>query len=318
MHISHVLKINMRITLGTNQAHLGLRRNDRQPRYRGACSSLLHAARSVYTGAHGSDATYAAAFTLPSHASQTHHHLFTPGYQAAAGYLVKPRTVPLKLLTTSLVARPSPYLTSHLTMAGKFFEDLWESIFTPGPTPTLLIATNASFAALQLLFFALFIGTYSIHFVILSFLTGGLWYGINWFAREIRIAQKAEEEAKRIRAERRGSQKEAGDGDQADVDTGDETEVEVNEDTQKQTDGLAKQDKNTVLVDRPDREQTPQAAASVVGGGPAAASTTGAETRLAPLVDDALKQRKGGLGESTGDLSTDSEWDKLSEDSGER
>ena len=203
-------------------------------------------------------------------------------------------------------------------MAGKFFEDLWESIFTPGPTPTLLIATNASFAALQLLFFALFIGTYSIHFVILSFLTGGLWYGINWFAREIRIAQKAEEEAKRIRAERRGSQKEVGDGDQADVDTGDETEVEINEDTQKQTDGLAKHDKSTVLMDRPDREQTPQAAASVAAGGPAAASTTGAQTRLAPLVDDALKQRKGGLGESTGDLSTDSEWDKLSEDSGER
>ncbi|KAF3047698.1 hypothetical protein E8E12_011429 [Didymella heteroderae] len=212
-------------------------------------------------------------------------------------------------------------------MAGKFFEDLWESIFTPGPTPTLLIATNASFAALQLLFFALFIGTYSIHFVILSFLTGGLWYGINWFAREIRIAQKAEEEAKRIRAERRGSQKDAaGDGDQADIDTGDDTEVDATEENaQKQSDGLAKKEKrsrpetqSTVFVDRPEREQTPQATVSASGGGPAGASTTGASTRLAPLVDDALKQRKGGLGESTGDLSTDSEWDKLSEDSGER
>lgn len=204
-------------------------------------------------------------------------------------------------------------------MAGKFFEDLWESIFTPGPTPTLLIATNASFAALQLLFFALFIGTYSIHFVILSFLTGGLWYGINWFAKEIRIAQKAEEEAKRIRAERRGSAKDAaGDGDQADIDTGDETEVDATQDAQKQTDGLAREKptQSTVLVDRPEREQTPQAAgASAAAGGPAAASTTGAQTRLAPLVDDALKQRKSGLGESTGDLSTDSEWDKLSEDS---
>ncbi|KAJ4341041.1 hypothetical protein N0V87_002080 [Didymella glomerata] len=210
-------------------------------------------------------------------------------------------------------------------MAGRFFEDLWESVFTPGPTPTLLIATNASFAALQLLFFALFIGTYSIHFVILSFLTGGLWYGINWFAKEIRIAQKAEEEAKRIRAERRGSQKDAaGDGDQADVDTGDETEVDAKEDAQKHTDGLAKEKRrpetqSTMFVDRPDREQTPQAATSRVSGGrPAAASTTGASTRLAPLVDDALKQRKSGLGESTGDLSTDSEWDKLSEHSGER
>lgn len=211
-------------------------------------------------------------------------------------------------------------------MAGKFFEDLWESIFTPGPTPTLLIATNASFAALQLLFLALFVATYSIHFVILSFLTGGLWYGINWFAKEIRIAQKAEEEAKRIRAERRGSQKDAaGDGDQADIDTGDETEVDGKEEVQKQTDGLAKKEKrtrpetqSTVFVDRLEREQTPQATASSSGGGPSGASTTGASTRLAPLVDDALKQRKGGLGESTGDLSTDSEWDKLSEDSEER
>ncbi|KZM22609.1 Ubiquitinyl hydrolase 1 [Ascochyta rabiei] len=215
-------------------------------------------------------------------------------------------------------------------MAAKFFEDLWESIFTPGPTPTLLIATNASFAALQLLFFALFLGTYSIHFVILSFLTGGLWYGINWFASEIRIAQKAEEEAKRIRAERRGSQRDAsGDGEQADIDTGDDTEVDVKEEVQKQSEGLAKSEKkrgprpgteSTVFVERPnERENTPQAVpASASGGGPVGASTTGASTQLAPLVNDALKQRKGGLGESTGDLSTDSEWDKLSEDSEER
>lgn len=214
-------------------------------------------------------------------------------------------------------------------MAGRFFEDLWESIFTPGPTPTLLIATNVSFAALQLLFLTLFVATYSIHFVILSFLTGGLWFGINWFAKEIQIAQKAEEEAKRIRAERRGNQKDAaGDGDQADIDTGDDTgndtEVDAKE-VQQQTDGLARKEKragpetqSTVFVNRAEREQTPRAAASASGGGPAGASTSGASTRLAPLVDDALKQRKGGLGESTGDLSTDSEWDKLSEDSEER
>lgn len=274
---------------------------------------------------YGPDATYAAQPPLLLSQTRRKQHLFTAEYQAAAGYFTpNPRTSSNQALPTrhsSLVPHP----TSHTdTMAGKFFEDLWESIFTPGPTPTLLIATNASFAALQLLFFALFIGTYSIHFVILSFLTGGLWYGINWFANEIRIAQKAEEEAKRIRAERRGSQKDAaGDGDQADIDTGDETEVDAKEDVQKQTDGLAKERRrpgtqSTVFVDRPDREQTPQAASGSVGGGPAAASTTGASTRLAPLVDDALKQRKGGLGESTGDLSTDSEWDKLSEDSGER
>lgn len=204
-------------------------------------------------------------------------------------------------------------------MAAQFFENLWESIFTPGPTPTLLIATNASFAALQLLFFALFLGTYSIHFVILSFLTGGLWYGINWFAKEIQIAQKAEEEAKRIREARRGGQTDAGDGDQADIDTGDDTEVDTSADAQEQSAGLAKAEKqraprpetqSTVFVERPsERENTPQAQP---------ASTTGVSTGLAPLADDALKKRKGGLGESTGDLSTDSEWDKLSEDSEEK
>ena len=54
-------------------------------------------------------------------------------------------------------------------MASSFFEDLWESIFTPGPTPTLLIATNASFAALQLLFFALFMAV---------ILTSAVWYSV--------------------------------------------------------------------------------------------------------------------------------------------
>lgn len=67
----------------------------------------------------------------------------------------------------------------------QFFQDLWESIFTPGPTPSLLLATNATFAALQLVLAALLLATYSIHFIILSFLCAGLWYAINWFAREL-------------------------------------------------------------------------------------------------------------------------------------
>lgn len=78
-----------------------------------------------------------------------------------------------------------------------FVEDLWSSIFTPGPTPTLLIATNVAFAALQLVLFALLLATYSLHFVALSIISGGLWYSINWFAAEVKIAQAqlAEEKA---------------------------------------------------------------------------------------------------------------------------
>lgn len=74
-----------------------------------------------------------------------------------------------------------------------FVEDLWASVFTPGPTPTLLIATNVAFAALQAIFFALLLATYSLHFVALSVISGGLWYAINWFAAEVKLAQQAQE-----------------------------------------------------------------------------------------------------------------------------
>jgi hypothetical protein len=77
-----------------------------------------------------------------------------------------------------------------------FVEDLWSSIFTPGPTPTLLIATNVAFAALQAIFFALLLATYSLHFVALSIISGGLWYAINWFAAEVKLAQEQQEKDK--------------------------------------------------------------------------------------------------------------------------
>jgi len=210
-----------------------------------------------------------------------------------------------------------------------FFAQLWESIFTPGPTPTLLVATNASFAALQVLFFAMLLGTRSVHFVILSLLCGGLWWAINWFAVEIRAAQAKEEEAKRIREARRGrGDRGDGAGNEADgegEDTGDDTEVDGEGEQHKQ----AQKQKPTPHTQRAgeqsrpagsERESTPQAStsAAAAGSGPVTAGTTGTTTSLAPLVDDALKKRKG-MGDSTGDLlGTDSEWEKLSADSEDR
>ncbi|TVY30482.1 V-type ATPase assembly factor [Lachnellula hyalina] len=82
-----------------------------------------------------------------------------------------------------------------------FITDLMQSIFTPGPTPTLLVATNISFACLQVVLLMLLIATYSIHFIILSFLSAGLWWAINWFAVELRAAEEAEAEKKRRLAE---------------------------------------------------------------------------------------------------------------------
>ncbi|KAF2129854.1 hypothetical protein P153DRAFT_430952 [Dothidotthia symphoricarpi CBS 119687] len=219
--------------------------------------------------------------------SATHTHLLTsPTTHYDTSYKHPPRH--------GSVAAPAPPRTMS-----SFFENLWLSIFTPGPTPTLLVATNASFAALQLLFFTMLIATRSIHFIILSCLCGGLWWSINWFAAEIRAAQAKEEEAQRIREARRGEKGGKGAEGQA-LDSGDDTEMEGQ--------GQAAQAKKSVRIERPAearaREETPK---PEFGG--LSAATAGA-TGLSQLGDGALKQRRG-LGESTGDLSTDSEWEKL-------
>ena len=75
-----------------------------------------------------------------------------------------------------------------------FVVDLWESVFVPGPTPTLLRAANGTFALLQLLLLVLLAATRSAHFVALSVLCAGLWWAINWFAVELAAAQRQQEE----------------------------------------------------------------------------------------------------------------------------
>ena len=206
-----------------------------------------------------------------------------------------------------------------------FFENLWLSIFQPGPTPTLLVATNASFGALQLLFFTLLVATNSIHFYILSALCGGLWYAINWFAAEIRAAQEKEEEAKRIREAKRDKEKDkagARDGDA--MDSGDDTEGVETEVDEKQKQKQAPKPKlraDPVRAARPETESTVfvekpvESVATLRGSTPIA--DVGASSGLRPAGEDKVKQRRS-MGESTGDLSTDSEWEKLSQDSGDR
>jgi len=155
-----------------------------------------------------------------------------------------------------------------------FLEDLWGSIFTPGTTPTLLIATNASFAALQFLLLILLLATYSIHFLILSILSAGLWYAINWFAQELQI-----EHAKAAAKEQQDRQEKS-------QEPGSDTETEM--DTQP-----------AVSKDpSPSNSNTPTA----TGHLPA--------TLSAP--NDDLRRRRS-LGDSSGYVSTDSEWEKVSE-----
>ncbi len=77
-----------------------------------------------------------------------------------------------------------------------FVVDLVQSIFTPGPTSSLLLATNVSFAALQVVLLSLLIATHSIHFVVLSALCGGLWWSINWFVAELKAQEAFDKEKK--------------------------------------------------------------------------------------------------------------------------
>jgi hypothetical protein len=77
-----------------------------------------------------------------------------------------------------------------------FFSDLAQSIFTPGPTASLVLATNVSFACLQVVLLVLLVSTFSIHFAILSVLSAGLWAGINWFVKELALVRAQEAERK--------------------------------------------------------------------------------------------------------------------------
>lgn len=165
-----------------------------------------------------------------------------------------------------------------------FLTNLWTSVFTPGPTPTLLIATNVTFAALQVTLFALLIATYSIHFLILSVLCAGLWGSINWFARELLVAQEQVEAEKKREARRAG--KEGADAGEESEATGTETEVE---------DGRTVRRSMRVRAKRtPSREVAAVASGKDTEGG------------------SDLKVRGGR--DLSGEVSTDSEWEKVEGD----
>ncbi|KAK5093818.1 SMK killer toxin resistance protein [Exophiala xenobiotica] len=154
-----------------------------------------------------------------------------------------------------------------------FLEDLWGSIFTPGTTPTLLIATNASFAALQFVLLLLLLATYSIHFLVLSILSAALWYAINWFAQELQI-----EHARAAAQEQQNSREKS-------QEPGSDTETEI--DTQ-----MPLPKNPSPSTDMP--------------------TATGHLQATLSAPDDDLRRRRS-LGDSSGYVSTDSEWEQVSE-----
>ncbi|KIW15586.1 hypothetical protein PV08_05634 [Exophiala spinifera] len=173
-----------------------------------------------------------------------------------------------------------------------FFEELWNSIFTPGPTPTLLVATNAAFAALQLLLLILLLATYSIHFLILSVLCGGLWYSINWFATEISKAQEADKaQAKRSKS----------------------PETETASDTETEGPAVASTASSSGPPEQPSAKTT--SAQALQGQRHEKPRPKSPPSLLEPRGTDGMEaiRRRRSLGESSGYISTDSEWEKVSE-----
>ncbi|KAI9653107.1 MAG: SMK killer toxin resistance protein [Alyxoria varia] len=185
-----------------------------------------------------------------------------------------------------------------------FMEDLWGSVFTPGPTSSLLVATNVTFAALQAILFTLLVATYSVHFVVLSVLSCGLWYSINWFAKEVSVAQAAADaEEKDNRKERASNSRTSGEtdtdgvvGDEMDTDEGEDTETEIE----------PRKPPRKTFAER--TKQSP-----IPSDKPAATEDTAArQTGLEVNAEAATKRRS--MGSSTGSLSTDSEWEKVEDE----
>ncbi|KAL1901847.1 Sm snRNP core protein Smd1 [Sporothrix stenoceras] len=202
-----------------------------------------------------------------------------------------------------------------------FFQELWESIFTPGPTPSLLIATNATFAVLQVVLFVLLIATYSIHFVILSVLAGGLWWAVNWFANELKVAKALQDEQDEEGKKKQRRRAAVAAATASPVSTDSETEVEGPE----APSGLAT-GKSTGRATRSGsaRQRTVAAAAAQTeaetdGGAPAlaapavaGAAIAGAAATLGSQDSNSASTSSQRLSSRSG-VSTEDEWEKVSE-----
>lgn len=73
-----------------------------------------------------------------------------------------------------------------------FIEDLWQSIFTPGATPTLILATHITFALLVTsLVTLIFLSNYNIHLIALLIISLALWGLLTWFIAELEASKES-------------------------------------------------------------------------------------------------------------------------------
>jgi hypothetical protein len=184
-----------------------------------------------------------------------------------------------------------------------FLEEIWNSIFTPGTTPTLLFATNATFASLQAVLLALLLATWSVHFVVLSLLCGGLWYAINWFAAELAHQQTKEHEA-REKAATIARQT---------ADDSDETETEVEGMAAAGSGGGSS---SRAKPQQEERKEEGQTKVELLPHPPPATNSSSKSPQTPHQSDDSagLRQRTGVATSGTkSSVSTEDEWEKVSE-----
>ncbi|EJS44232.1 pkr1p [Saccharomyces arboricola H-6] len=71
-----------------------------------------------------------------------------------------------------------------------FFVKLWESVFEPGTSPQLVIATHVSFVALLLtLMWLIYATNGNIHFYVLFGISLLLWITVIWFISELSLVK---------------------------------------------------------------------------------------------------------------------------------
>ncbi|WEW58008.1 SMK killer toxin resistance protein [Emydomyces testavorans] len=188
-----------------------------------------------------------------------------------------------------------------------FLTDLWSSVFTPGATPTLLVATNATFAALQVLLLALLYATHSVHFVVLSGLCGALWWAINWFVAEVDAGKGNEAQGKQ------GSERPAVAGKDASIRPPgaiDTTESETETEGVMGEGGVKLSTMGTTARSGPGTARKPPPL--LKRDSTPAASSQMSSQMVADDDQGKLRQRHAPH-DSSGYVSTDSEWEKVEE-----
>lgn len=206
-----------------------------------------------------------------------------------------------------------------------FMQSLWESIFTPGPTPPLILATNAAFGALQAVLFALLIATRSVHFIVLSMLCGALWWAINWFVAELRATEEMKKQRERDgetprppdtgKGTKSGAQNERGISERDE-----DAEDEEGMDTETEMEGDDLGSKASLLDTSPRQHRSSDAAqpASMDSSGhllPRPVSSAASEASGVQV--DGSSGDEAGMRKRGSDMEmsshTDSEWEKLSD-----